>query len=163
MDNENNTIQILPTETYFALIRQMLSDNGQAYVRITGKSMWPLLRHLQDGVIIVPPEDICIGDIVLFDRLNGRYALHRVIRRKKESFTMAGDNQWFSDNDLPYDQIIGVVTCIDRNGHRISCNNIFIKSYSRIAVFLAMPRIFARKAFVWVRRSVKSVCRSARS
>jgi hypothetical protein len=34
MDEKNSSIHVLPTETYFALVRQMLSESGQAYVRI---------------------------------------------------------------------------------------------------------------------------------
>lgn len=151
MDEKDQSIHILPTETYFAMIRRMLSESGSAYVRITGMSMWPLLRHLRDGVIIEPcshsvsAKVIRPGDIVLFDRKNGRYALHRVIYTSKTGFTMAGDNQWHIECNLPYDQIIGVVTYIDRNGHRISCKNLLLKAYSKLVVILTYPRIFLYK------------------
>lgn len=54
MDEKDRSIRILPTETYFTMVRRMLSESGSAYVRITGTSMLPLLRHLRDGVIIEP-------------------------------------------------------------------------------------------------------------
>ena len=195
MDERARSIRILPTETYFAMVRRMLSESGSAYVRITGMSMWPLLHHLRDGVIIEPlhlsvsagiePQEhtdisfgddsernaadfyhnfssnadgtpihkqIHPGDIVLFDRQNGRYALHRVIRTKKTGFSMAGDNQWHIETNLPYEQIIGVVTCIERNGHRLSSRSLLLKVYTIIVVIFAYPRIFIYKG---VRRLVR--------
>lgn len=138
-------VHVLPTETYFSLVRQMLSENGQAYVRVTGVSMWPLLRHLQDGVVIVPPEKIRTGDIVLFDRRNGRYALHRVVHKGRQGFTMAGDNQWHVERDLPYDQIVGVAASIHRNGRYIPCGKFSVKMYAMAVTLLTMPRIYLRQ------------------
>jgi hypothetical protein len=136
------------------MVRQQLSENGQAYVRVTGNSMEPLLRHLQDGVNIIPPEKIRRGDIVLFDRKNGRYALHRVIRKGKTGFSMAGDNQWYMERDLPYDQIIGVVSSIQRKGKRIPCDRFFLRVYSMTVTLLTRPRIYIRKAVVRLGRLI---------
>ncbi len=146
MTGSRAPVQILPTETYFDLVRCQLEGSGQAYVRVTGSSMQPLLRHLRDGVVIEPPARIRTGDIVLFDRRNGRYALHRVIRRGKRGFTMAGDNQWHMEHNLPYDQVVGVVTVIVRNGRRVSRNNLSLKIYTWTVTFLAFPRIYLQKA-----------------
>ena len=153
--NSSNSVQFIPTKEYFTLVRRMLSETGQASVRVTGVSMRPLLEHLRDSVIIAEPEHIRTGDIVLFDRLNGRYALHRVIRKGKDGFTMAGDNQWFFERDLPYNQIAGVVTNINRKGRIISCEKKSMQIYARAVVMLTMPRIYlyrlVRKTFGFLR------------
>ena len=151
-------LRVLPTEEYFAMVRQALSRQGQAYVRVTGRSMQPLLKHLRDGVVLAAPDSIRRGDIVLFDRRNGRYALHRVIRKKKNGFTMAGDNQWYVEKDLPYDQIVGVVVAIDRNGRRIACKNFLLKMYALAVTGLTFPRIYLWKA---VRKAIKPFWSSA--
>lgn len=150
-------LHVIPTEAYFAMVRQSLADTGQAYVRVTGVSMTPLLRHLRDGVIIVPPERVRVGDIVLFDRRNGRYALHRVIWKGKRGFAMAGDHQWYAERGLPCDQIIGVVSCIDRNGRRIPRENFLLKMYALTVAVLAFPRITLWKA---ARKLKKLLCPS---
>ena len=134
-------LRVLPTEVYFAGVRGMLAAQGQAYVRVTGNSMWPLLRHLRDGVVIVPPERIRTGDVVLYDRKNGRYALHRVVWRGRRGFTMAGDNQWRVDYNLPYDQIVGVVSAIHRKGRYLSAKKFFLKMYAVAVTLLCVPRI----------------------
>ena len=146
MNTKSDPVRILPTETYFALVRRQLSDTGQAYVSVTGTSMMPLLHHLRDGVILEPPRMIRVGDIVLFDRRNGRYALHRVIRKGKDGFTMAGDHQWYMERNLPYDQVIGVAVAVNRNGRRISSKNLLMKIYAWTVTCAAYPRIYLRKA-----------------
>lgn len=139
MSDKRIPLKVLPTETYFSMVRQALSDHGQAFVRVTGVSMLPLLHHLRDGVVLVPCQTVRSGDIVLFDRKNGRYALHRVIRTGKNGFTMAGDNQWHLEKDLPYDQIVGVVSCIIRGGRSISCENFALKMYARAVTLCSIP------------------------
>lgn len=151
MSNDRSSVQVLPTEIYFALIREQLSENGQAFVRVTGISMWPLLHHLRDGVILTPPRPLRTGDIVLFDRRNGRYALHRVIRVEPDGFTMAGDHQWSLERHLPFEQVVGVAQSIVRSGRRISCDNIWMKMYARILTAFTFPRIY-----LW--RAVKKAC-----
>ena len=146
MRKANVTFRALPTEVYFERVRQMLALSGQACVRVTGTSMQPLLRHLRDSVILVPPGDIRRGDIVLFDRRNGRYALHRIIQVSEGTFVMAGDNQWHMEMDLPFDQIVGVVVAIERDGHRIECRNPVLQLYAWAVTMMTFPRIRLRKA-----------------
>ncbi len=134
-------VRAVPTETYFSMVREKLAAEGKAYVRVTGTSMRPLLEHLRDGVVIVPPDRVRRGDIVLFDRKNGRYALHRVIRRGKNGFAMAGDHQWHYETDLPYEGIVGVASMIVRDGKVIPRENFLLKSYSFWVTLLTVPRI----------------------
>ena len=133
--------RVLPAKTYFALVRQMLADRGEAFVRVTGVSMMPLLHHLRDGVTIVPPDRLRRGDIVLFDRRNGRYALHRVIGLQERTFTMAGDAQWHVERGLPRDQIIGVAASIQRKGKTIPASRFGMRAYAIAVVCLTYPRI----------------------
>ena len=155
MQEDGTTIRAIPTEEYFARVRRQLSEEGYAYVRVTGVSMQPLLRHLRDGVVLIPPELIKRGDIVLFDRKNGRYALHRVIRKGKNGFMMAGDNQWHYETNLSYDQIVGVASEIVRGEKRIPCSNFFLKCWTFLVTQLTLPRIYIWKAFVRVGKLVR--------
>ncbi len=152
---ERRPLRVLETEKYFTIIKQMLADHGQAFVRVTGSSMYPLLHHLRDGVILVPPERVRAGDIVLFDRRNGRYALHRVIGMGKRTFTMAGDNQWHMERNLPCEQIVGVVRAICRDGREIPVEKFFLQIYFQGARLLAWPRICGCQAAIKLLRPLK--------
>ncbi len=157
MSKADAPVRAIPTEAYFALVRQKLFEEGRAYVRVTGMSMWPLLHHLRDGVILAPPDRIRAGDIVLFDRRTGRYALHRVIRIKGNVFTMAGDNQAHAEKNLPCDQIVGVAVAIDRKGRQIASRNFGMRIYALALTWTAFPRIYLRRAI----QKLKKLCRSS--
>ena len=148
----SDSLKVLSTAAYFARVREQLSETGQAYVRVTGVSMRPLLHHLRDGVIIVPPEHVSVGDIVLYARESGRYALHRVIGKKGAVFTMAGDNQWHIEEDLPCSQIVGVVSALHRNGRVIPSKHFSVKIYAAVVTLLARPRIFLRRVISFLLR-----------
>ncbi len=148
-------VKTLPTEEYFALVRQTLSEQGRAFVRVTGNSMRPLLRHIRDGVVIVPLVRVRRGDIVLFDRGDGRYALHRVIRAGKDGFVMAGDSQWYLEKDLPYGQIVGVAGSVVRGGRSIPCENVFLRIYGFLVTLFAFPRIWIRQQAIRLLKAVR--------
>lgn len=137
-------LRVIPTETYFQLVRDELEKNGRAFVRVTGCSMWPLLHHLRDGVILIPPMKITPGDIVLFDRRNRRYALHRVIKVKADRFSMMGDHQWHIEHDLPCGQIVGVVSTICRDGRELSVQSFAVKAYAFAMCITAQSRVYLR-------------------
>lgn len=152
-------LRVIATEAYFDIVRQQLTEQGSAFVRVTGDSMRPLLHHLRDGVTLRPPEQLRPGDVVLFDRRNGRYALHRVIRVDGESFTMMGDNQWHMEHDLPCAQVMGVVSELHRNGRRIASDGCLNKIYAQLAIHLAWPRMYGYRGVRKLLRGVKQLIR----
>ena len=138
-------MRVIPTEEYFSIVKESLATTGKAHVRVTGVSMQPTLRHLRDSVMIVPPDKVRFGDIVLFDRRNGHYALHRVIGKGKRGFTMAGDNQRHMERKLPYDQIVGVVSVMIKGEKHIAASEFSQKVYAwSVAVYLRF-RIYVCK------------------
>ena len=136
----------IPTDEYFSLVREQLASEGKAYVRVTGSSMMPLLHHMEDRVVIVPPNKIRLGDIVLYDRQNGRYALHRVIGKSKSGFSMAGDNQYHIEKKLDYSRIIGVVSAIERGGRLKSFDSFSLRLYTFGVILISRPRIYIHRA-----------------
>ncbi len=145
-DGSVTRFRVIDTEAYFQMVKLSLAETGSAQVRVTGNSMWPMLHHLRDSVTIIPHGKIRRGDVVLFDRQNGRYALHRVIRTGEQGFTMAGDNQWHVERDLPYAQIVGVVDSMVRNGRSISCSKKSVRFYAWLVTLFTLPRIYLRRA-----------------
>ncbi|MEM3346409.1 MAG: signal peptidase I, partial [Desulfurococcaceae archaeon] len=83
---------------------------------VKGESMFPLLRE-GDLVIIVrvKPEDIGVGDIIVFRTPNGRLVVHRVIDvvevDGRKYYVTMGDNNRVRDVyypvGVPYDRVIG--------------------------------------------------------
>lgn len=73
-----------------------------------GTSMMPLLRQRIDTVKLIKPDHLSALDVVLYERLDGTYVLHRLIKIEKDgTYTMCGDNQYILEHGIKYDQIIG--------------------------------------------------------
>ena len=125
-----------------SMIREQIDETGRAYVPVTGTGMEPLLRPSRDMVVVDRTRTFHRGDIVLFDGKDDRYGLCRVIRKGKDSFTVAGDSRWHTEKDVSCDRILGVVSRIQRDGRFLSRGSLFLKLYSFLATWLAYPRIF---------------------
>ena len=128
-------------ETNFAMIREQLDETGRAYVRVTGTGMMPLLRPGLDRVIVDRTHYIHRGDIVLFDRKDGRYGLRRVLRTGKDGLSVAGDNRWHMVK-VSEDRVLGKVSRIQREGRVLSRRKWWLKAYTFMATWLAYPRVF---------------------
>ena len=126
----------------FSKIREQIDGAGRAYVEVTDTGMEPLLRPSRDMVIVDRTRTVYRGDVILFYRKDGQADLCRVIRKGKGSITVAGDNQWHAEKDLSRDQVLGVVSRIQRDGRFISRRSLFLKLYTFLATWLAYPRIF---------------------
>ena len=74
-------------------IKQAIDAGKDVRLTVTGFSMYPLLRGGSDDVILTKPETIKKYDVVLFERENGEYIFHRVIKKKGNILTIAGDNE----------------------------------------------------------------------
>ncbi|MEM0061234.1 MAG: signal peptidase I [Fervidicoccaceae archaeon] len=90
---------------------------------VKGNSMLPLLR---EGDIVflhhVPPQDIAVGEVVVYQSIYGGYIIHRVVSIIQTPtgifYVTKGDNNPSDDSSLgqfvdgpgiPYDRIVGVV------------------------------------------------------
>ena len=139
----------------FSTIRDQLDGNGRAYVEVTSTGMEPLLRPERDMVVVDRTHHIHRGDIVLFDEKDGEIGLRRVIRKGKDCFTVTGDNRWNMEKNLSRDQILGVVSRIQRGGRMISNWDMPLRIYTFLATKLAYPRILLGQI---TGRGEKTVC-----
>ena len=96
---------------------------------------------------------------MLHRRTDGTYILHRVIGRRGDVLTIAGDNETERETGVNISQVIAVVTDFTRKGRDVSVNNPVYRTYSRLwlAVFPARHIILAvllivRRAFSHAKR-----------
>lgn len=86
---------VLDTQEFLDAICQMLAE-GQTNIPIpvAGGSMVPFLHHGDTVYLALPDRPLRRGDILLYQRCNGRYILHRVKKcRRDGSLIMVGDAQ----------------------------------------------------------------------
>ncbi len=86
---------VLDTQEFLDTVCQMLAE-GQTNVPIpvAGGSMVPFLHHGDTVYLAIPDTPLKRGDILLYQRTNGRYILHRIKKvRRDGSLVMVGDAQ----------------------------------------------------------------------
>ena len=89
-------------------------------IQLSGNSMFPLIRHQRDYVIVISPDNsVSVGDIVLLcESGSGRYVMHRVWQLKEGKALMWGDNCGIPDGWFPMDAVLGKIVLVER-GKRI--------------------------------------------
>lgn len=97
--------------------RELLLEVDALPLRVSGNSMAPFLVHNRDTVYlskIVRP--LKVGDIVLYQRRNGTYILHRICKINGDYYYMVGDAQAALEYDIKREQIFGIVCKVERKG-----------------------------------------------
>lgn len=126
------------------LIRETLEENGEVSFVSAGRSMLPIIRDRKDTVTLVKPKkEIKAGDVVFYQRDNGRFILHRVMYVNSGTYVMRGDNQWDNEYNIRRDQIIGILKSFERNG---KVHNVTDRDYLMYVKFLPLIR-FVRKTY----------------
>lgn len=114
--------------------REILENNDFYIATPIGTSMMPMLRERIDTVKLVKPtKRIEKYDVILYERPNKMYVLHRVlgIKRKngEELYVLCGDNQVILEKYVKKNQIIGVMEGYYRGESYISKDDLNYKKY----------------------------------
>ena len=114
------------------MIREQLAAGHDVRFSPQGISMLPMLRQGIDSVVLSPlPQRLRKYDLPLYQRANGQYILHRVIRAGR-TYTCMGDNQFVPEPGLTHDQMIAVVTAFYRGSRKISVTDPGYRLYCRL-------------------------------
>lgn len=113
------------------LIRERLAAGESVRFSPHGTSMLPMLKDGRDQVILSPlPDKLRKYDLPLYQRENGQYVLHRIVK-VRDDYTCMGDNQFVPENGLRHDQMIAVVTSFVHKGKEYSTGYFGYKAYCR--------------------------------
>lgn len=99
------------------LLKQLLREVGYARLEVFGSSMLPVI-HPGD-VIVVESTPVRAGDIVLFDR-DGHLCAHRFFAGVDGQVIARGDANRDLDTPFPFEQILGRVSSVERNGTAVT-------------------------------------------
>ena len=110
-------------------IEDVLEREGKYVGPTVGVSMLPMLKNRRDTVIISKKtERLKPYDVALYKR-GKDYVLHRVLLVTDTGYIIRGDN-CYSDEIVPEETVIGVLTEFYRKGKHIVCTD---KKYLRYA------------------------------
>lgn len=142
-------VKIMDPDQLIPQLLELLEETDSVPLVISGSSMTPFLVHGRDTVylskITHPPKR---GDMILYQRDNGKYILHRVYQTG-EDFTMVGDAQTDLEHGIRLDQMLAQVTAVHRKGKLLrkgdSCWDFFEKVWIRIVSLRPSVRaVYAR-------------------
>ncbi len=117
------------TTTY----REIIEKQGYYIATPIGVSMMPLIRQRVDTVRLEKPQGRCKKyDVIMYQRPDGKYILHRILKVRKDSYDLCGDNQVVIEHGVTDEMIIGVMTAFYRGEKYIAIDNEeYIKYYKK--------------------------------
>ena len=113
-------------------IRQTLAEGRAIAIGPKGTSMRPLIRQGIDFVELSPlPEKLKKYDIPLYQRPDGQYVLHRIVR-VGDTYTCIGDNQFKKETGVEHGWMIARVSAVYREKKRVPVTAFSYKVYCRL-------------------------------
>lgn len=145
----------LSLEQAMPLIRERLAQGQSVQFGPKGTSMLPMLRQGIDNVVLSPlPEKLKKYDLPLYQRDNGQYVLHRILK-VGESYTCIGDNQFEYERGVRQDQMIALATAFYRDGKLYRVDALPYRLYCRFWHYTRPLRHIWRRGIGFLRRCLK--------
>jgi len=134
------------------LLRMQLDNGGTVRFSPRGVSMLPMLRQGVDTVTLSPlPEVLHKYDLPLYQRRNGQYVLHRIVKVGR-TYTCIGDNQFEEESGLHKEQMIALVTSFHRDDREYHVTDRRYRIYCILWHYSRPIRGLWRRGKSWMRR-----------
>lgn len=112
--------------------------------------MLPFLRGGKDRVTLSPlTRPLRKNDIIFYRRKNGAFVLHRIIACTHKGYTLCGDNQYYEEKGIQKEDVIGILTGLERKGRQKNLSGVSHKIW---CFFLPARRFFLRSIAYLVRK-----------
>ena len=121
------------TEELMELLPGVLEAGGTLPLVITGSSMAPFLIHGRDTVYLEKiRRPVKPGDMVLYRSVSGELLLHRICGMDDRGFSLVGDAQMHIDSGVKQEQMLAVVTAVNRKGKLLTSENDIWKFFEKV-------------------------------
>ena len=104
----------IPMSSLVPVIKEVISSGGEFNLFTRGTSMKPTIVEGVHSVMLGAPTEIARGDIILYERANGQFVLHRLLKIKGDEYFTCGDNQYIIERGIHPDSVIARVTKIQK-------------------------------------------------
>ena len=99
---------------------RLVGEGLEVTFPVNGRSMRPFIEGGRDSVVLVKPENLECGDIVLAKTLDGRHVIHRIMEFAGELVTLMGDGNLLGRETCNCKEIYAKVThVVTPNGKKI--------------------------------------------
>lgn len=158
MKEHNTGTRAISIEAWRALTTEGI--DLPVHIQLYGHSMHPLIRFRQDYVTIRPVRRALLpGDIVLFQREDGRYVVHRVWKLRGQTVQTLGDHCINPDEPIQAADVLGLVTHIQRGAHNFCVDTTFWRTAGRLWSASMPLRRTAGRVLGPVKQAVKKFIR----
>lgn len=102
-------------------VTDILANGGEVVLKAKGNSMLPFIRNEIDSVVLVRPQKIIVGDVVLANvgtAENHHYVLHRIFRMDGDHVVLMGDGNMKGTESCTTADISGKVIYVQRPSGR---------------------------------------------
>ena len=143
----------LSANEYFDLLKEQVALGKEVSMIITGNSMSPFLEHGKDTIYFKKPDrKLRRGDMVFFQRENGKYVMHRLYKKKKNDCYFIGDNQTEIEGPLSEDHIFAVITKVKRKGRILDQKSFWWFFFAHVWIHLIPLRPFIISCYQFIFR-----------
>lgn len=133
--------RVVDTAAYISMLRELTEEGNEVPLLISGNSMSPFLIHDRDTIRFKKPDrPLRVGDMVFFQRDNGRFVMHRIWKRVPAGYMIVGDAQTVPEGPIREDQIFGLVTGVCRKGRWIAAGNFWWGFFAHVWIRILRPR-----------------------
>lgn len=133
-------------EDIMPLIREELERGGSVRIHPMGVSMLPMIRQGKDSVVLSSlPDKLKKYDVILYQRENGQFVLHRLVRLKP-GYVFWSDNGFEHERGIERSQMIARVTSFYRDDQQIDVEKCSYRFYCRLWYWSRGLRKLTRRA-----------------
>ncbi|MBE5956536.1 MAG: hypothetical protein E7253_08790 [Lachnospiraceae bacterium] len=133
------------TTAYLDTMKELVKEGKLVSVIVSGNSMSPFLIHRRDRVFFEKPKrPLRRGDILFYQRKDGRYIMHRLYKIKEDGYYMVGDAQIEIEGPICREQIFALVTKCERKGKQISKGSFWWEFFEKVWIRMVPLRPFLR-------------------
>ncbi len=130
------------TGAYISVLRELTEQGQEVCLLISGNSMCPFLIHERDSIRFKKPDrELRRGDMVFYQRPNGRFVMHRVYKVVKEGYLITGDAQIAVEGPVKREQIFALITQVHRKGKWIGPGNFWWEFFEHIWIRMIKIRL----------------------
>lgn len=153
-------IPVTIPKSHILELMQAVHEKGASFrFQARGNSMRPAIQD-KDWITISPLRDTVpfVGEVVAYRHpVSQSLIVHRIDRTTQHSFLIKGDNQFEPDAIVSIDDIIGVVTGIQRNKKSISIpDRSKHPGWTRLYFLWSLLRVHLRRTSRRLKRKIKT-------
>jgi len=111
------------------LVLESVEQGGNAKLKVSGFSMYPLVSSRRDSVLLEKAIDIKVGDVPLFKRDDGSFVLHRIVGKKNGAYFTMGDYEVEKEYPVYPEQIVAKAKGFYRKEKYIDCKSVKYRIY----------------------------------